>query len=275
MTQALATIATERFTDEQIALIKRTVAKDATNDELSLFLYTAQSRGLDPLLRQIHAVSRYDKRQSRNIMSIQVGIDGYRLIADRTGSYAGNDDPVFEYDSGPEGPSAAIATVYKIVQGMRCPFVARARWSEYFPGDGAGGFMWKKMPHTMLGKCAEALALRKAFPAEMSGLYIHEEMAQAGGQDIIDAPTPPSVPIRARDVEDAPRQPKPKTREELREQYLALLDKAIDLGVELDDDEWTITEDVSVEVLRDKGPRLAEQVKKHRAQSAEPAEAVF
>jgi hypothetical protein len=71
-------------------------------------------------------------------------------------------------------------TVWKILSGVRCPFTATAHWAEYYPGD-AQGWAWKKMPHVMLGKCAEALALRKAFPAELSGVYTFEEMEQSGG----------------------------------------------------------------------------------------------
>jgi phage recombination protein Bet len=172
------------FSPEQLALIKRTVAKGVSDDELTLFLYTARTRGLDPLLRQIHAVSRWSKREKRNVMTIQVAIDGYRLLADRTGFYAGNDDAVFV--EGDTYPETATVTVYKLVQNVRCPFTATARWLEYYPGDEeSGGFMWRKMPHTMLAKCAEALALRKAFPAHLSGLYIPEEMAQASS-DIIE-----------------------------------------------------------------------------------------
>lgn len=164
------------FNREQIDLIKQTVANGTTDNELKLFLYTAKRTGLDPLLKQIHAVKRWSKKDNRDVMSIQTGIDGYRLIADRTGAYAGNDD--YEFDS-EENPTTAKARVWKIVNGIRCPFEATARWSQYYPGD-AQGFMWKKMPHVMLGKCAEALALRKAFPAEMAGVYTAEEMAQAG-----------------------------------------------------------------------------------------------
>jgi phage recombination protein Bet len=159
----------QAFSREQVELIKSTIAVGATDDELKLFLYTAQRSGLDPLAKQIHFVKRAGK------MTIQTAIDGYRLIADRTGKYAGNDDPIFNDE---EAPKRAMVTVYKIVDGQRCPFTATARWSQYFPGE-AQGFMWKKMPHLMLGKCAEGLALRKAFPAELSGLYTTEEMEQA------------------------------------------------------------------------------------------------
>jgi phage recombination protein Bet len=159
----------------KLDLIKRTVASGATRDELELFLYHAKRAGLDPLARQIYFVKRKGKG------TIQVGIDGLRLIADRTGLYAGNDDA--EFDSDAEGrPQRATVVVYKMVHGQRCPFSATARWEEYFPGE-EQGFQWKKMPHVMLAKCAEAQALRKAFPMEMSGLYVHEEMEQASSDN--------------------------------------------------------------------------------------------
>lgn len=162
------------FTDEKIGLVRRLVAVGATNDELAVFLHQCQRTGLDPLAKQIYCIKRQGK------MAIQVGIDGFRLIADRTGLYAGNDDPVFDDE---KHPKRATVTVYKMVSGVRCPFTASARWEQYYPGDGPSGFMWKKMPHLMLGKCAEALALRKAFPAELSGLYTDGEMEQAGPAD--------------------------------------------------------------------------------------------
>jgi hypothetical protein len=89
-------------------------------------------------------------------------------------------------------------TVYKIIGNVRCPFTASARWDQYYPGD-EQGFMWRKMPHLMLGKCAEALALRKAFPAELSGLYIKEEMDQADAEQAAPyaAPAPQSAPAPA------------------------------------------------------------------------------
>lgn len=164
--------------ESKIDLIRRTVAAGATNDELQLFFHQARRAGLDPLAKQIY----YVKRKGKGV--IQVGIDGLRLIADRTGKYAGSDDAMFDGTNERGFPVKATVTVYKMVQGQRCPFSATARWDEYFPGEDQG-FQWRKMPHAMLSKCAEALALRKAFPADTSGLYIHEEMDQA------DAPPPP------------------------------------------------------------------------------------
>lgn len=173
------------WTNEQVELIKRTIAVGATNDELQLFLYQAKRTGLDPLSRQIHFVKRKSS-DGEGKGTIQTAIDGYRLVADRTGKYAGSDDYLFDeginqfqhINSGRKAPITATVTVWKIVQGERCPFTATARWDEYFPGE-KQGFMWKKMPYLMIGKCAESLALRKAFPAELSGLYTNEEMMQA------------------------------------------------------------------------------------------------
>lgn len=165
------------FQADEIDLIKRTIAKGATDDELKLFLYQCERTGLNPLAKQIY----FQKRRSRgeDTLVILTGIDGYRLIADRTGQYAGNDDPVFDDE---DNPGKATVTVYKMVGGVRCAYTASARWAQYYPGDQLG-FMWRKMPHLMLGKCAEALALRKAFPAELSGVHVKEEMEQAARDD--------------------------------------------------------------------------------------------
>ncbi len=163
------------FDRETIDLIKQTVAIGVSDVELQLFLYTARRTGLDPLARQIYAIKR--KTRDGYKMVIQTGIDGYRVIAHRTGQCAGIDDPTFTED-GNVHPVAAHVTVWRMVQGVRCPFSATARWKEYAP-SGNDAWMWDKMPYNQNGKCAEALALRKAFPAELSGLYTDDEMAQA------------------------------------------------------------------------------------------------
>lgn len=167
------------YTKEERALIARTVAQGATADDIEIFLHICARTGLDPIARQIHLV----KRGNRSM--VQTGIDGYRLIADRTGKYAGSDD--YRFDEGVDvyhhqksergNPVTATVTVYKMVNDIRCSFTATVRWEEYYPGKHQG-FMWDKMPYLMLGKTAEALALRKAFPAELSGLYTDEEMQQ-------------------------------------------------------------------------------------------------
>lgn len=165
-----------KFTKSQVDLIKATIAKGASDDELKMFLYVCQRTGLDPFTKQIHLVPRWDSRLGKEVRMPIVGIDGLRSIAERTDNYAGNDDPIYDDEA---KPNKATVSVYKIVQGQRVAFTATARWSQYCPPENQA-FMWNKMPHLMLGKCAEALALRKAFPAVMSGLYVAEEMAQAG-----------------------------------------------------------------------------------------------
>ena len=166
------TVQEPTVTNEQIELIRRTVAKDATDDELQLYFFDCKRRGVHPLDKLIH----FTKRAGR--YTPITSIDFMRSRAAGSGAYAGNEDAIFMDTSGPF-PSLATVTVYRLVGGVRCPFTGTARWAEYYPGDQSGA-MWKKMPHTMLGKCAEALALRKGFPEELAGLYAKEEMDQAG-----------------------------------------------------------------------------------------------
>lgn len=165
------------YSKEQIELIARTVAKGATRDELALFMIVANKCGLDPFSRQIYFVKRKDK-QGNYVGAMQTGIDGYRAIADRSGGYAGSDDAQFDTET-EKHPNKATVTVYRIVQRVRVPFTATARWKEFVPPTGQD-FMWNKMPFNQLGKCAEALALRKAFPNNLSGIYVEEEMDHVG-----------------------------------------------------------------------------------------------
>jgi phage recombination protein Bet len=167
------------FDTDKIELIRRTVARDATEDELKLFMHQCQRTGLDPLSKQIY-FSKYRTRGGPQVAFI-TSIDGYRLIADRTGKYAGNDDPVYGENlkhKGKDVPAKATVCVWKMVDGHRYPFTASAHWKEYVPAD-KKDFMWLRMPFLMLGKVAEALALRKAFPSELSNMYTHEEMDQS------------------------------------------------------------------------------------------------
>lgn len=198
------------YSPEQIELIKRTICKGATDDELAMFLMVCNRCGLDPFSKQIHAVKRWNNKTQREEMSMQTGIDGFRLIAERTGKYAGNDDPVYDSEDG-QHPQKATVTVWKIVGGQRVPFTKSARWSEFVQTkkDGSPTQFWQRMPYLMLGKVAEALALRTAFPQELSGLYTTEEMGQADNDgvqevEIVAKPTQrPQLPAR-KSVPDEP-----------------------------------------------------------------------
>lgn len=161
----------------RIDLIKSTVAKGATDLEFELFLHACKHTGLDPLMKQIYAIKRWSQADQREVMSFQVGIDGFRLIADRTKLYAGSDDAIFSGVAKQDDFKATV-TIWKLVNGERCAFTASARWPEYVQTkrDGTPTKFWQQMPFGQLGKCAEGLALRKAFPMELSGIYTHEEM---------------------------------------------------------------------------------------------------
>ena len=162
-------------------------------EQVNVFAKVCYEKSLSPFSRQIYLMKRSvkngDKYEDR--YTIQTGIDGYRVLAERTGTYAGNDDYIFDeglnqYQMLKEKrpiPTTASVTVYKIVGNMRVPFTATAQWEAYFPGD-KQGFMWRKMPFLMLGKCAEALALRKAFPEALGGIYTDTEMQQAEYENV-------------------------------------------------------------------------------------------
>jgi len=171
-------------TSEQLALITRTVAKDATPDELKLYLYDCQRQGVHPLDKLLHFTKRGGK------YTPVTSIDLMRIRAAETGEYAGSDDARFVELETHTGCDAATVTVWRLVQGQRCSFTATARWSEYCPAQGSD-HMWRKMPHTMLAKCAEALALRKGFPRQLAGLYASEEMDQAQAPAPLSAAIPP------------------------------------------------------------------------------------
>jgi phage recombination protein Bet len=175
------------WTPEQAQLISTSIAPGCSNDELRLFAYACQRTGLDPFSKQIYAIKRGGK------MTIQAGIDGLRSIAERTGQLDGSisewcgDDGVWtDVWLGSKPPAAAKTTIWR--KGAGHPFTGVARFQDYNAGQG----LWTKMGATMIAKCSEALALRKAFPADLSGVYSTDEMDQA--VEPVTVTTAPALP---------------------------------------------------------------------------------
>lgn len=178
------------WTPEQAAALQQSgIDNEVTPAELASFLHLCQRTRLDPFSRQIYLIGRFDRRAGRKVYTPQTSIDGYRVTAHRAAaeqaSVLGYEDILWADKNGrwydvwlADGPPAA-AKVVVVRNGQRFPAVAR--YSEYVQTtkDNKPSGLWGKMPATMTAKCAEALALRMAFPHDLAGVYTAEEMAQA------------------------------------------------------------------------------------------------
>jgi phage recombination protein Bet len=193
---------------KQVALIRRTVAKDATSAEFDQFIHICKAVRLDPIRRQIYCFIMGKNDPKKRQMTIVTSIGGYRAIAERTGNYRPGKTQTFlgeEKDSAcnPLGISHAEATVYKYVHGEWHEITESAYWSEFAPlkeiwapdetGENrpSGKFQldpkkdnWRRMPRVMIEKCAEAKALRRAWPDDFDGLMAEDEMDRAHTLDL-------------------------------------------------------------------------------------------
>lgn len=159
------------LSESEIAVIRDTWAKGATDQEFNVYMGVCRHRNLNPFLGEVHFV-KYGGQ-----MAIVVGIYGLLKIAERSGSYVGRTPYYWCGEDGewvdkwlPKGPPAAAKVgVYR--KGNDAPIYSVATWKSYSkdqPGP------WRDMPDRMLGKCALAQALREACPA-VDGIYIAEE----------------------------------------------------------------------------------------------------
>lgn len=196
-----------QFDQRAIETLRKTIAAGLNDQQFSLFLEYCSRTRLDPFAHQIHAYERGGR------LIVQVGIDGLRLIAARTGELEGYEGPQWAGEDGvwkdlwlsDKPPAAARVGVYR--RGFRTPVYGIAHFNEFAQRrDGKPTAMWQSMPANQLAKCAEAAALRKAFPAETSGLFISEE---AGAMERVDQ----AIAERKQEVRvtvEQPAKPQPK-----------------------------------------------------------------
>ena len=157
------------YSTDDISTIKSVMSFDMSDTDLKVFLHICRNTKLDPVMKQIYAIPRGGK------MTIQTSIDGFRLIAERSGKYSPGKDTEFLYCSKGKLMGAKVYVKKMTNDGTWHDISATAFLHEYNPNQG----LWKKIPSVMIEKCAEARALRRAFPADLSGLYSDDEMDQA------------------------------------------------------------------------------------------------
>ncbi|PZR55288.1 phage recombination protein Bet [Xylanimonas oleitrophica] len=201
------------FTEKQVAALHQLGVSNASNADLAVFFHTATRTGLDPFARQIYMIERQGKQ------TIQTGIDGFRLVArratDRAKGTFGYEDTLWCGEDGQwkdvwlsnKAPVAAKVTVLR--DGQRYPAIALYQEYVALKRDGKPNSMWASKPALMLAKCAEALALRRAFPQDLSDVYSPEEMSAAVPVDEPAEPSPRSGSAKLAAAVAGRRAPRP------------------------------------------------------------------
>lgn len=170
----LTTTTQQPMTQEKMDLLNSTICKDLTKAEMEFFSQVCSSKQLDPFSNQIYAIKRGGR------LTFQVAIDGLRAMAERTGEYDGQEDPVWFDSEGKQHyiwldqnnpPVACRVGIFR--KGMTRPIRAIVTLKEF---SSSVNPLWKNMPSHLLAKCAEAGALRKAFPQVCGGMYEKDEM---------------------------------------------------------------------------------------------------
>ncbi len=190
------------YNPKDLALIRRTVANSVSDDEFALFIHWARSLRLDPLRRQVHAFVFNKNDPKKRRLSLVTSIEGFRAIAARTGNYRPDEnEPAFitddnlKSDINPAGLVSCSVRVWQFAHSQWFQITGTARWDEFAPLktvwidnqptnnktlDRTG--RWGDMPFLMLAKCAEAQAIRKGWPEDLSNAFVGEEVDHASLQ---------------------------------------------------------------------------------------------
>lgn len=220
--EAMAKAAEEWFHKNQWAAVRgvdeatwsalcNTIYPGAKAESVIMAVDYCRARGLDPLLKPVHIVpmsvrnAQTGQSEWRDVVMPGVGL--YRIQADRSGTYAGADEPEFgpvveKEFRGKNGTKVTVSfpewckyTVYKLIGDQIVPFRAKEYWLENYATEGkdseAPNTMWRKRQYGQIAKCAEAQALRRAWPEigqeptaeEMEGkVYMERDITPAQGQ---------------------------------------------------------------------------------------------
>lgn len=187
---------------ELIRVLESSLYPGASHESIKLVIGYCTAAGLDPIQKPVHIVPIWDSRAGRLRDVVMPGIGMYRTQAARGGQYAGVTEPEFGpdvHDSiGGQNityPSWCKVTVKRLLpNGQTAEFTATERWMENYAQKGgkdksiAPNAMWTRRPYAQLAKCAEAQALRKAFPEFGAQPTADEMEGKEINQDVIDVP---------------------------------------------------------------------------------------
>lgn len=179
----------------KIQALKDQICKGASDIELQIFIDQCNRTRLDPFQKQCWAVKRWDDSIGREVLAFQTGVDGFRVIANRSDKYSGQVGPYWCGEDGEwfdvwlKNTPPVAAKVGVLRSDFKETMWAVAKFSSYAAKkkDGSLTRFWAKMPDLMIAKVAECLALRKAFPNDLSGIYSSEEMEQAEVKDVTES----------------------------------------------------------------------------------------
>lgn len=190
--------------DDLISVLTTSLYPGASINSIKMVLSYCKAAGLDPMQKPVHIVPMFDKfsKQMRDVVMPGIGL--YRTQAARSEAYAGVTEPVFGEDVTEELSGVSITyprwcsiSIKRILpSGQIVEFSAKEFWKENYATAGkdsvAPNAMWRKRPYGQISKCAEAQALRKAFP-EIGSAPTADEME---GKSLEEREINPSPPTR-------------------------------------------------------------------------------